>query len=183
MADEITLEVNEVEETTEAPPIQYTKTGRVKKPQSDAQKAALLKAREAYAKKQLENRPVRKETEIALAENMIKKQTERIEKIKAKMPKPKKEEPVVEPVVEPEPPPPEPPPEDPPEPPPIVRQKVKSHKKPVIIVEQNSDSDSQEEQNDVIFIKRRPKKKETPKQVLPNPFATAFRFYDRNAMS
>lgn len=181
MADEINcLEVTETEETNEElpnetpveiPTIQYTKTGRVKKPTSEAQKEALRKAREAYIKKHTETAELRKESELVMAQTKIKQQTERMEKIKSKM---KKEdgivEPEVEPVVE--------------TPPPIVRQKAKSQKKPMVIVQQNSDSESEDDNDNVIFIKRRTKKKETPKpEPIPNPFSSGFRFYDRSAMS
>ena len=146
-----------------------TKTGRIKKPTSEAQKEALRKAREAYTKKHTETAELRKESELVMAQTKIKQQTERMEKIKSKM---KKEDGIVEPEVE------------PPDPPPIVRQKAKSQKKPVVIIQQNSDSESEDDQDNVIFIKRRTKKKEAPKPApVPNPFATGFRFYDRTAMS
>lgn len=172
------------------PSIKYTKTGRVKKPASEAQKEALRKAREAYTIKHTQSAELRRETDLAMAESKIKDQTKRLEKIKAKMKKPLPDDPIedlgnaveevsVEVSVE----------EPPPPPPPLVRQKAKNStsstkKKPIVIVEQNSDSDSQEEQENVIFIKRRPKKKDTlGNAVVTNPFAMGYRFYDRNAMS
>lgn len=164
------------ESVVEEPQIKYTKTGRIKKPTSEAQKEALRKAREAYTKKHTAAAELRKESELVMAQSKIKEQTERIERIKGKM---KKEaDPVVEPVVEvPE------FPDFPDDPPPIVRQKAHK-KKPVVVVQQATDSESEDDTDNIIYIKRRTKKKEAAKPApVHNPFSTAYRFYDRSAMS
>tara|TARA_R110000868_G_scaffold103304_2_gene284564 strand:- start:162 stop:782 length:621 start_codon:yes stop_codon:yes gene_type:complete len=206
MSEEIP-EINgdEIDETvTDEPKVEYTKSGRVKKPRSQAQIDALLKAREVWKanqanrivkreenklqslKEQVDTKKERvaKKAEIEV-ENKCKKAVARYEKQKKilservpVMPEVPENEVVPEVNEVPEP---EPEPE-----PPVVVKKVRK-KKPVVVVQDESESELESDSPHVIFVKRKAKPKEPvpdprfePKQT--NPFSRPY-FYNVGAMS
>ncbi len=205
MSEEIP-EINgdEIDETVpDEPKVEYTKSGRVKKPRSQAQIDALLKAREVWKanqagrivkreenklqslKEQVDTKKERvaKKAEIEV-ENKCKKAVARYEKQKkilsertTVMPEVPENEvvPEVNEVPEPE-----------PEPEPAPVKKVRK-KKPVVVVQDESESDLESDSPHVIFVKKKAKPKEpvtdprfAPKQS--NPFGRPY-FYNPGAMS
>ena len=206
MSEEIP-EINgdEIDETvTDEPKVEYTKSGRVKKPRSQAQIDALLKAREVWKanqanrivkreenklqslKEQVDTKKERvaKKAEIEV-ENKCKKAVARYEKQKKilservpVMPEVPENEVVPEVNEVPE-------PEHEPEPP-VVVKKVRK-KKPVVVEQDESESELESDSPHVIFVKRKAKPKEPvpdprfePKQT--NPFSRPY-FYNVGAMS
>ena len=203
MSEEIP-EINgdEIDETvTDEPKVEYTKSGRVKKPRAQAQIDALLKAREVWKtnqadrivkreenklqslKEQVDTKKERvaKKAEIEV-ENKCKKEVARYEKQKKilservpVMPGVPENEVVPEVAeVDPE-----------PEEPTVVVKKVRK-KKPVIVVQEESESDLESDDPSVIFVKRKAKPKPEPDpRFAPketNPFSRPY-FYNVGAMS
>ena len=206
MSEEIP-EINgdEIDETvTDEPKVEYTKSGRIKKPRSQAQIDALLKAREVWKSNQAGRIVKREENKLQSlkeqvdtkmervakkaekeVENKCKKAVARYEKQKKilservpSMPEVPENEVVPEvAVVEPEP---------EPEPEPVVVKKVRK-KQPVVVVQEESESELESDDARVIFVKRKAKPKEpvpdprfVPQQS--NPFGRPY-FYNAGAMS
>ena len=197
LAEELieTVEINEdlPIEVPEVPEVQY------KKPRSQAQIDALKKANAAWQAKQatvvakkkealIETIDLASKSKIEKNQKIIDKQVELAEKRKNRVLKSTPLKPVDEPVeaeveveveVEVE---------------KVEKVKKVKPKKPTIVVQQRSDSDSETDQENIIFIKRRPRKKapepiiETPKQApvphfyqQPNAFSRPY-FYNINSM-
>ena len=191
------VEVQDTNDTSEDAPLGYTKTGRIRKPRTQAQIDSINKAREIWSKnrtprikereehkleelkksvEEMEKRVVEKKCKTAIAR--YEKQKAKVEARNSKMKKDVIDEyeqipndqkvPEPEPVPLPAVPDPEPEPERAVSPPPkIIRQRA-VRKKPVVVVEQSED-DTDLESNDpqVIFVKKKSKPK--PKEVVPEP--------------
>ena len=205
MSEEIP-EINgdEIDETvTDEPKVEYTKSGRVKKPRSQAQIDALLKAREVWKTNQAERIVKREENKLQSLKEQVDTKKERVakkaekdvedkcKKAVARYEKQKKilservpvmpgvpENEVVPEVAEVDPEPDEPEPE-------VVVKKVRK-KKPVIVVQEESESDLESDDPSVIFVKRKAKPKPEPDpRFAPketNPFSRPY-FYNVGAMS
>ena len=207
MSEEIP-EINgdEIDETVpDEPKVEYTKSGRVKKPRSQAQIDALLKAREVWKANQAGRIVKREENKLQSLKEQVDTKMERVakkaekevenkcKKAVARYEKQKKilserttvmpevpEDAVVPEVNEV----PEPEPEPEPEPAPV--KKVRK-KKPVVVVQEESESELESDDPHVIFVKKKAKPKEAvpdprfaPKQS--NPFGRPY-FYNPGAMS
>jgi hypothetical protein len=210
MSEEIP-EINgdEIDETvTDEPKVEYTKSGRVKKPRSQAQIDALLKAREVWKTNQADRIVKREENKLQSLKEQVDTKKERVakkaekdvedkcKKAVARYEKQKKilservpvmpgvpENEVVPEVAEVD-----PEPEVEPEEPTVVVKKVRK-KKPVVVVHEESESDLESDSPHVIFIKKKTKAK--PAEPVPdsrfvpnqsNPFGRNY-FFDRSAMS
>jgi hypothetical protein len=197
---------DEIDETVpDEPKVEYTKSGRVKKPRSQAQIDALLKAREVWKSNQADRIVKREENKLQSLKEQVDTKMERVakkaekqveEKCKkavARYEKQKKilsertptmpevpEDAVVPEVavVEPEP---------EPEEPPVVVKKVRKKKQPVVVVQDESESELESDDPQVIFVKRKAK----PKEPVPDPrfvpqqtnFFSRPYFYNASAMS
>ena len=205
MSEEIP-EINgdEIDETvTDEPKVEYTKSGRVKKPRSQAQIDALLKAREVWKTNQADRIVKREENKLQSLKEQVDTKKERVakkaeievenkcKKAVARYEKQKKilservpvmpgvpENEVVPEVAE----------VDPePEEPTVVVKKVRK-KKPVVVVQDESESELESDDPHVIFVKRKAKPKEpvppTDPRFAPqtNPFGRPY-FYNVGAMS
>ena len=187
-------------ETESVPKVEYTKTGRVKvnRPRTQAQIDAFAKARARWEQMRKESTELKKQAILKSSEVTLEKKKKdaeaeakikcdralkKYQKQKAKIvkndPLPElTEDKVVEPVepVEPE----------PVEPEPVKR--VVRKKKPVVIVQDDSESELESDDPQVIVVKRKSKAK--PKETVPdqrfnpqpNPFGRNY-FYSQTAMS
>ena len=212
MTDLLSDELNEIvdpgdeiaPEIEPEPPVEYTKTGRIRKPRTQAQIDGFAKARAKWVEMRSETSLEKKKLEVKSreltlekakkdAEAEVAKKCERAKKryeaAKAKVPELVVPEPVpedetvaeVREVYE--------PPSPPRHPSPVKRTRKK---KPVVIVQDSDDSELESENPQVIFVKKKSKPKEeqvTPpppdprfSQAKDNPFGRNY-FYDRNAMS
>ena len=194
-------EVVDPADTTE-PKVEYTKTGRVKvnRPRTQAQIDAFAKARARWEEMRRESTELKKQATLKSSEATLEKKKKdaeleakikcdraikKYEKQKAKIvkndPLPElTEDKVVEPVE------PEPVEPEPVEPEPVKR--VVRKKKPVVIVQDDSESELESDDPQVIVVKRKSKAK--PKESVPdprfnpqpNPFGRNY-FYNPGAMS
>ena len=204
MSEEIPEINNEIDETvTDEPKVEYTKSGRVKKPRSQAQIDALLKAREVWKSNQADRIVKREENKLQSLKEQVDTKKERVakkaeievenkcKKAVARYEKQKKilservpalpevpEDTVVPEVNE--------VPEPEPEPEPVIVKKVRK-KKPVVLVQEESESELESDDPHVIFVKRKAKPKEAvpdprfvPQQT--NPFSRPY-FFNPGAMS
>jgi len=210
MTDLLSEEMNEIvdpgdePEIEPEPPVEYTKTGRIRKPRTQAQIDGFAKARAKWVEMRSETSLEKKKLEVKSreltlekakkdAEAEVAKKCERAKKryeaAKAKVPELVVPEPVpedetvaeVREVYE--------PPSPPRHPSPVKRTRKK---KPVVIVQDSDDSELESDNPQVIFVKKKSKPKEeqvTPpppdprfSQAKDNPFGRNY-FYDRNAMS
>ena len=175
LVDVVDTDVTDVIEIPDEPKIEYTKTGKVKKPRSQAQIEALKKANAAWSAKQagvvqkkkdalIETIELASKTKIMKQEKLIEKQRElalkRLNKVnKTSLSTPLEEEPssdtneIIDDEVDPE------------KKEKVAKIKKMKTKKPIVVVEQNSDSESEADDNNIIFIKRRPRK------IAPEPVA------------
>ena len=216
MADLLTEELNDNLENTEElhtelceeiivdePKIQYNKNGKVKKPRTPAQLAALANARKIWSEKQsgvvakkrealIETIELASKAKIEKNKKIIARQEElatqrinRVNKIPLSTELPKPDIDVVDEVE------PAPDPEiDPEKGSKEAKPKKIKKKKPVVVVEQNSDSETDIDNENVIFIKRRARKKIIEEKTAPViPYfvqpPTAFSrnyFFNSNAM-
>jgi len=186
-----------------APKVEYTKTGRVKvnRPRTQAQIDAFAKARAKWEEMRRESTELKKQATLKSSEVTLEKKKKdaeaeaakkcdraikKYEKQKAKiikhvpLPELTEDKPVEadvpEPVEE----------ERPPSPEPVKR--VVRKKKPVVIVQDDSESELESDDPQVIVVKRKSKAK--PKEPVPdprfnpqpNPFARNY-FYNPGAMS
>ncbi len=206
MSEEIPeINGNEIDETVaDEPKVEYTKSGRIKKPRSQAQIDALLKAREVWKSNQAERIVKREENKLQSLKEQVDTKKERVakkaeqevenkcKKAVARYEKQKKilserttvmpevpEDTVVPdvnevPEVEPE--------------PTIVVKKVRK-KKPVVVVQEESESELESDDPHVIFVKKKAKPKEPVPPTDPRfaPQQTNFfgrpYFYNAGAMS
>ncbi len=213
MSDLLSEELNEIAEpetelepeTEPEPKVEYTKTGRIRKPRTQAQIDGFAKARAKWVEMRAETSAEKKRLEVKSRELTLEKAKQdaeadvakkcekakkRYEAAKAKLPAIKLPEPVPEDTVV---------PEvnevlaeyEPPSPPPSpVKKKVVRKKKPVVVVQDSDDSELESEDPRVIFVKKKSKPKPEPvpptdprfTQPQSNPFGRPY-FYDRNAMS
>lgn len=175
LSEELVDQVEPVPEPVPEPVIESkpTKVDGRKKERTPAQLEAFQRAREAYLKKRGEINQVKKETKVKLAQLKVedaKKQVKKLAEktgIKIEEDEPKKEEE-----------------EDTDKEEKIAKPKKIKQKstKPIVVVEKNSDSESEEDQPNVIFIKRKPRKKvEAPVEPPPiqrqqpiNPFGQPY---------
>ena len=213
MTDLLSDELNEIvdpgdeiePEIEPEPPIEYTKTGRIRKPRTQAQIDGFAKARAKWVEMRSETSLEKKKLEVKSRELTLEKAKKdaeadvarkcerakkRYEAAKAKVPELVVPEPVpedeavaeVREVYE--------PPSPPRHPSPVKRTRKK---KPVVIVQDSDDSELESDNPQVIFVKKKTKPKEeqvTPppppdprfSQAKDNPFGRNY-FYDRNAMS
>ena len=213
MTDLLSDELNEIvdpgdeiePEIEPEPPIEYTKTGRIRKPRTQAQIDGFAKARAKWVEMRSETSVEKKKLEVKSRELTLEKAKKdaeadvarkcerakkRYEAAKAKVPELVVPEPVpedeavaeVREVYE--------PPSPPRHPSPVKRTRKK---KPVVIVQDSDDSELESDNPQVIFVKKKTKPKEeqvTPppppdprfSQAKDNPFGRNY-FYDRNAMS
>ena len=213
MTDLLSDELNEIvdpgdeiePEIEPEPPVEYTKTGRIRKPRTQAQIDGFAKARAKWVEMRSETSLEKKKLEVKSRELTLEKAKKdaeadvarkcerakkRYEAAKAKVPELVVPEPVpedeavaeVREVYE--------PPSPPRHPSPVKRTRKK---KPVVIVQDSDDSELESDNPQVIFVKKKTKPKEeqvTPppppdprfSQAKDNPFGRNY-FYDRNAMS
>ena len=199
--DDVVDPADETESVPESvPEIQYTKTGRIKvnRPRTQAQIDAFAKARARWEEMRRESTELKKQATLISSEVTLEKKKKdaeaeaakkcdralkKYQKQKAKLIKhdpmpelPEDKEPEL-PVEE------EPEPE--PEPEPVKR--VVRKKKPVVIVQDDSESELESDDPHVIVVKRKAKPKEPVpdprfKPVQSNPFGRNY-FYSSSAMS
>ena len=204
LSDELDEVVDPADATETVPEtkVEYTKTGRIKqnRPRTEAQIAAFAKAQARWNEMRKESVDLKKQAllksrEITLekkkkdaeeeakikCERAVKKYEKQKSKIVKNEPMPGVPENTVVPEVA-EVPEPEPEPEEPP----VVVKKVRK-KKPVVVVQDESESDLESDDPRVIFVKRKAKPAEpvpdprfVPKET--NPFGRNY-FFDRSAMS
>ena len=208
MTDLLSDELNEIvdpgdeiePEIEPEPPVEYTKTGRIRKPRTQAQIDGFAKARAKWVEMRSETSVEKKKLEVKSRELTLEKTKKdaeadvakkcekakkRYEAAKAKLPPITVPDPVPEDTIVPEvavl------PEYEPPSPPPSPVKRTRK-KKPVVIVQDSDDSELESENPQVIFVKKKSKPKEEPvpdprfSQVKDNPFGRPY-FYDRNAMS
>ena len=184
------------------PKVEYTKTGRIRKPRTQAQIDGFAKARAKWVEMRAETSAEKKRLEVKSreltlekakrdAESDVAKKCEkakkRYEAAKAKLPPITVPEPVPEDTVVPEVREVYEPPSPPRHPSPVKRTRKK---KPVVIVQDDSESELESSDPQVIFVKRKAKPKPEPvpptdprfPQAQANPFSRNY-FFDRNAMS
>ena len=143
----------EIELEVEVPKPIKKKDGRSKE-RTPAQIENLKKAREAYLKKRSETTQLKKETKVKIAQMKVDEAKQNVKKIAEKTgvkiedDDPKKDQEVDK--------------EEKSATPRVLKEKKKKSAKPIVLVEQNTDSESEEDQPNVIFIKRKSKKKEAP---------------------
>ena len=211
MTDLLSEELNEIAEPETdpepeielaEPPVEYTKTGRVRKPRTQAQIDGFAKARAKWIEMRSETSLEKKKLEVKSreltlekakkdAEAEVAKKCEKAKKrydaARAKLPPITVPEPVPEDTIVPEvtvl------PEYEPPSPPrhPSPVKKVVRRRKPVVIVQDSDDSELESENPQVIFVKKKSKPKEPvpdPRfpQAKDNPFSKPY-FYDPRAMS
>ena len=207
MTDLLSEELNEIVEPEidpeielAEPPVEYTKTGRIRKPRTQAQIDGFAKARAKWVEMRSETSVEKKKLEVKSRELTLEKAKrdaeadvakkcekakKRYEAAKAKLPPITVPESVPEDTIVPEvtvl------PEYEPPSPPPSPVKRTRK-KKPVVIVQDSDDSELESENPQVIFVKKKSKPKEEPvpdprfAQPKDNPFGRPY-FYDRNAMS
>ena len=168
--DLMSEELVETEENVVAPPVNEApvkKDGRKAAVRTPAQIAAFEKARQAYKDKRIEINKLKDGDELKKAEIKVEMAKQKVKDVakKKNLPipesvlkeEPKKEEPKKEEE------------EDTDKEEKIAKPRVlkKKSTKPVVVVEKNTDSESEDDHPNVIFIKRRPKKK--PVEPTPEP--------------
>jgi len=201
--DEVVDPADETESVPESvPKVEYTKTGRIKvnRPRTQAQIDSFIKARAKWEQMRRESTELKKQAalksnEVTLekkkkdaeaeaakkCERAIKKYEKQKSKIVKNVPMPElTENEVVEPVepVEPDP--------EPEERPPSPVKRVRK-KKPVVIVQDDSESELESDDPQVIVVKRKSAKAKEPVpdqrfKPHPNPFGRPY-FYNPSAMS
>ena len=166
------------EEPTVEPTVEpKTKVDGRKKPRTPAQIEAFKKAQEAWRTKHKETSDLRKEVNQRVAKHKVEKAKAILEKAKVVLKEPEPEVVLKEP-----------------EPQVVLKEepkKKKSTKKPIVVVEQNSDSESGEDGPNVIYVKKKAKPKKEPNPPVhdvrtpftqpDNPFGRPY-FYNTNGM-